>query len=170
MTQKIFGITGWKNAGKTTLTERLVTELCRRGFSISTIKHAHHSFDIDQQGTDSHRHREAGACEVAIVSYNRWALMHELRDDAEPSLDEIVHRMTPCDLIIVEGYKSENHPKIEVRRKASPTQIALDAEQFSIVGIASDEPLKASTVPVLDLNDIASIADFVEKYCGLKAT
>lgn len=167
MTQKIFGITGWKNSGKTTLTEHLVHELTKRGYSISTVKHAHHGFDIDKQGTDSYRHREAGAHEVAIVSYNRWALMHELRTTTEPSLDEILSRMMPCDLIIVEGYKTDNHPKIEVRRKDSPTQIPLDPEQYSIVAIATDEPVNDKTVPVLNLNDIATIADFVENYCGL---
>lgn len=168
MKQKIFGITGWKNAGKTTLTEQLVHALCKRGYSVSTIKHAHHNFDIDKQGTDSYRHREAGAREVAIVSYNRWALMHELNGADEPSLDEILARMQPCDLIIIEGYKSDKHPKIEVRRKDSPTQIPLDAEQYSIKAIASDEPIKAEGVPVFDLNNIAVIADFVENFCALQ--
>lgn len=168
MTQKIFGITGWKNAGKTTLTERLVHELTKRGYAISTIKHAHHSFDIDKQGTDSYRHREAGAQEVAIVSFNRWAIMHELRDTSEPSLDEILNRMMPCDLIIIEGYKSDKHPKIEVRRKDSPTQIPLDPVQYSIVALASDEALTGQSVPVLDLNNITMVTDFVENYCELK--
>lgn len=168
MTQKVFGITGWKNAGKTTLTERLVHELTKRGYSISTVKHAHHSFDIDKQGTDSYRHREAGAREVAIVSFNRWAIMHELRNTSEPSLDEILSRMMPCDLILVEGYKSDKHPKIEIRRKDSPTHIPLDAEQYSIVAIATDEPINGQSVPVLDLNNIAALTDFVENYCGLK--
>lgn len=168
MTQKIFGITGWKNAGKTTLTECVVRELTKRGYKISTIKHAHHSFDIDKEGTDSYRHREAGAGEVAIVSFNRWALMHELRDTTEPSLDEIVSRMAPCDLIIVEGYKSDKHPKIEVRRKDSPTQLPLNAEEYSIAAIATDEALKGQTVPVLDLNNISAISDFIENYCDLR--
>lgn len=168
MTQKVFGITGWKNAGKTTLTERLVHELTKRGYSISTVKHAHHSFDIDKQGTDSYRHREAGAHEVAIVSFNRWAIMHELRETTEPPLDEILSRMMPCDLILVEGYKNDKHPKIEIRRKGSPTQIPLDAEQYSIVAIASDEPISEQNVPVLDLNNIAGLTDFIENYCGLK--
>ena len=167
MTQKIFGITGWKNAGKTTLTERVVKELTRRGYRISTIKHAHHSFDIDMQGTDSYRHREAGAKEVAIVAFSRWALMHELRDAPEPSLEEVVSRMAPCDLIIVEGYKNDKHPKIEVRRKDSPTQIPLNADEYSIVAIATDESLKEQSVPVLDLNNIAAISDFIEIYCAL---
>lgn len=169
MTQKIFGITGWKNSGKTTLTECVVRELSRRGYKISSVKHAHHSFDIDTEGTDSYRHREAGAQEVAIVSFSRWALMHELRDAAEPSLDDIVSRMAPCDLIIVEGYKNDKHAKIEVRRKDSPTQIPLNAEQYSIVAIATDEGLHSETVPVLDLNNIAAVSDFIENYCDLKS-
>ncbi len=168
MTQKIFGITGWKNSGKTTLAECVVRELTKRGYKISTIKHAHHSFDIDTAGTDSYRHRQAGAAEVAIVSFNRWALMHELRDAQEPALEEIVSRMAPCDLILVEGYKNDKHPKIEVRRKDSPTQIPLNAEQYSIVAIATDEGLRDQSVPVLDLNNIAAVSDFVENYCGLK--
>ena len=103
MTQRVFGITGWKNSGKTTLAERLVTELTSRGWRVSTIKHAHHAFDIDKEGTDSFRHRAAGASEVAIVAGSRWALMHELRGEEEPSLDEIVARLAPCDIVLVEG-------------------------------------------------------------------
>ena len=117
MTQRVFGVTGWKNSGKTTLTERLVAELVRRGWRVSTVKHAHHEFDIDKQGTDSFRHRQAGAGEVAIVSANRWALMHELRDEAEPALATILERLAACDIVIVEGYKREPHRKIEVRRR-----------------------------------------------------
>lgn len=168
MTQKIFGITGWKNSGKTTLTEKVVRELCERGYKISTVKHAHHTFDIDSQGTDSFRHRSAGATEVAIVSFSRWALMHELREAQEPTLEEITGRMTPCDLIIVEGYKSDPHPKIEVRRKESPTQTPLCPDQYSIVAIATDEVLTGQSVPVLDLNNIPSVCDFIEDYCALQ--
>lgn len=169
MIQKIFGITGWKNSGKTTLTKSVVQELSRRGYKISTVKHAHHSFDIDTEGTDSYRHRKAGAQEVAIVSFSRWALMHELRDAAEPSLEDIVSRMAPCDLIIVEGYKNDRHPKIEVRRKDSPTQTPLNTEQYSIVAIATDEALHNQSVPVLDLNNIAAVSDFIENHCDLKS-
>lgn len=170
MTQKIFGITGWKNAGKTTLAERLVRELTLRSYKISTVKHAHHSFDIDKEGTDSYRHRVAGAGEVAIVSFSRWALMHELRGDEEPPLEEIISHMQPCDLVLVEGYKNDKHPKIEVRRKESPTQLPLDPQQYSIVAIACDEPLSGQSVPVFDLDDIKKIADFVEDYCQLKSS
>ena len=116
MTQRVFGITGWKNSGKTTLTERLVAELTRRGWKVSTVKHAHHDFDIDKEGTDSFRHRQAGASEVAIVSGRRWALMHELRGEDEPPLDVVLARLAPCDLVLVEGYKRESHKKIETRR------------------------------------------------------
>ena len=103
MTQRVFGITGWKNSGKTTLTERLVREFVARGRKISTVKHAHHGFDIDREGTDSFRHREAGAGEVAIVSGRRWALMHELADEEEPALGDILARLAPCDIVLVEG-------------------------------------------------------------------
>ena len=109
----VFGITGWKNSGKTTLVVRLVEEFTARGFRVSTVKHAHHAFDIDREGTDSHRHRVAGASEVALVSGRRWALMHELRDDDEPALGEILARLSPCDLVLIEGYKREAHAKIE---------------------------------------------------------
>ena len=111
MSDAVFGITGWKNSGKTTLTERLVAEFTRRGFRVSTVKHAHHDFDIDREGADSYRHRLAGAAEVAIVSGRRWALMHELRGEDEPKLDEILARLAPCDLVLVEGYKREATPR-----------------------------------------------------------
>ena len=111
MSGAVFGITGWKNSGKTTLTERLVAEFTRRGFRVSTVKHAHHDFDIDREGADSYRHRLAGAAEVAIVSGRRWALMHELRGEDEPKLDEILARLAPCDLVLVEGYKREVAPQ-----------------------------------------------------------
>ena len=113
MPHRVFGITGWKNSGKTTLTERLVTALSDRGFRVSTIKHAHHGFDIDHAGTDSFRHRAAGAGEVAVVSARRWALMHELRGEDEPLLAQVLETLAPCDLVLVEGYKRDPHPKIE---------------------------------------------------------
>ena len=119
MTSPVFGVTGWKNSGKTTLLTRLVSEFTRRGYRVSTVKHAHHDFDIDKPATDSFRHREAGASEVMIVSGNRWALMHELRGDDEPPLEAALQRLSPCDLVLVEGYKREGHPKIEARRQAA---------------------------------------------------
>jgi molybdopterin-guanine dinucleotide biosynthesis protein B len=161
MTQKVFGITGWKNSGKTTLTERLVAEFTRRGYRISTVKHAHHSFDIDRQGTDSFRHRAAGAQEVAIVSQGRWALMHELRDEAEPPLEQIIARLAPCDLVLVEGYKREPHLKIETRRRGAADTSPLSASDPAIVAIAADSPQPGERLPVLDIDDIAAIADFI---------
>src|SRR5262245_12971297 len=122
MKTPVFGISGWKNSGKTGLTVRLVEELTSRGYRISTVKHAHHDFDIDKPGADSFRHREAGACEVAIVSGKRFAIMHELRGDAEPSLVDILERIAPCDLVLVEGYKREPVPKIELRRLESKSR------------------------------------------------
>lgn len=169
MTRRVFGITGWKNSGKTTLTERLVRELTRRGWKISTVKHAHHDFDIDKPGTDSHRHRAAGASEVAIVSGRRWALMHELRDEAEPALDAILNRLAPCDLVLVEGYKREAHTKIEARRRDAKDTAPLAPHDATIVAVAADHPQPGETLPVFALDDIAEIADFIETTMGLGA-
>lgn len=168
MTHRVFGITGWKNSGKTTLTERLVAELIRRGWRVSTIKHAHHAFDIDKEGTDSFRHRAAGASEVAIVSGNRWALMHELRGEEEPSMRTIIGRLAPCDLVLVEGYKREDHPKIEVRRLEARERIPLAAGDPGIVAIAADHPVTGTDLPSFPLDDITAIADFVEIQAGLR--
>jgi molybdopterin-guanine dinucleotide biosynthesis protein B len=167
MTQRVFGITGWKNSGKTTLTERLVAELTRRGRRVATVKHAHHDFDIDKQGTDSFRHRQAGACEVAIVSNRRWALMHELQGEDEPALATILARLSPCDLILVEGYKRESHLKIEARRREAKSKEPLAATDPHIVAIAADHAQPGETLPVFDLDDIATMADFVEQATGL---
>ena len=168
MTHRVFGITGWKNSGKTTLTERLVAELTARGWRVSTVKHAHHAFDIDRQGTDSFRHRQAGAGEVAIVSGVRWALMHELRGDAEPGMEEVIARLSPCDLVLVEGYKREAHPKIEVRRLEANDRAPLGPGDPAIVAIAADHPVEDAALPVFDLDDVRAIADFVEAQTGLK--
>lgn len=167
MAHRVFGITGWKNSGKTTLTERLVSELAGRGWRVSTIKHAHHDFDIDKPGADSFRHREAGATEVAIVSGRRWALMHELRGEDEPTLDEVLARLGPCDLVLIEGYKRENHLKIEARRLEAKDRSPLTAKDPAIVAIASDHPVEGEHVPVFGIDDIKSIADFVEARSGL---
>jgi molybdopterin-guanine dinucleotide biosynthesis protein B len=165
--QRVFGITGWKNSGKTGLTVRLVEELTRRGWRISTIKHAHHNFDIDRENTDSWRHRHAGASEVAIVSGNRWALMHELREEEEPALADILARIAPCDLVLIEGYKRENHPKIEARRTESASRGPLAPSDPAIVAIASDHPVEEPHLPVFDLDDTDGIANFVEQVSGL---
>lgn len=166
--QRMFGIAGWKNSGKTTLTEKLVAELSRRGWAVSTVKHAHHAFDIDHPGTDSFRHREAGAKEVAIVSSNRWALVHELRGEDEPKLGDILARISPCDLVLVEGYKAEAHKKIEVRRLDARKREPIGASDSSIVAIAADHPVTDGTVPVFDLDDVAGIADLIERETGLR--
>ncbi|MBZ9653315.1 molybdopterin-guanine dinucleotide biosynthesis protein B [Phyllobacterium lublinensis] len=164
---RIFGITGWKNSGKTTLTVKLVAELTRRGWRVSTVKHAHHDFDIDKEGTDSYRHRKAGAGEVAIVSDQRWALMHELSDENEPSLLDIVGRFAPCDLVLVEGYKREQHKKIETRRLEGRSGDRLTLNDPTIVAIASDHAIAGEHVPVYDLDDISGLADLVERESEL---
>ena len=168
MTQRILGITGWKNSGKTTLTERLVAELVRRGWKVSTVKHAHHDFDIDKEGADSFRHRAAGATEVAVVSGRRWALMHELRDEQEPELATILQRMAPADIVIIEGYKREGHRKIETRRQDSRSREPLSPNDVNIIAVAADSPQPGETLPVFDLDDVAAIADFAERATGLK--
>ncbi|OHV88196.1 molybdopterin-guanine dinucleotide biosynthesis protein B [Mesorhizobium sp. ORS 3428] len=165
--RRIFGITGWKNSGKTTLTEKLVAELVRRGWTVSTVKHAHHDFDIDKPGTDSFRHRQAGATEVAVVSGRRWALMHELRDEDEPKLDEILSRLAPSDIVLVEGYKREAHKKIEARRLDAKDRTPLSINDPNIVAVAADFKVEGETLPVFDLDDTKSIADFIERATGL---
>ncbi|MBW6419970.1 molybdopterin-guanine dinucleotide biosynthesis protein B [Rhizobium sp. XQZ8] len=167
--QRVFGISGWKNSGKTGLTERLVAELTRRGYRISTIKHAHHDFDIDKPGADSFRHREAGAMEVAIVSGTRFAIMHELRDEPEPPLGDILARLAPCDLVLIEGYKREPVPKIEARRLEAKSREPLAPNDPHIVAIAADHLVAESGLPVFDLNDTGSIADFIVRVVGLPA-
>ncbi|EFO30432.1 molybdopterin-guanine dinucleotide biosynthesis protein B [Roseibium sp. TrichSKD4] len=163
----IFGITGWKNSGKTQLVTSLVAEMTHRGFKVSTVKHAHHNFDIDREGADSYRHREAGASEVALVSGRRWALMHELRDEEEPPLDAILQRLAPCDLVMIEGYKRETHPKIEARRLDARKNEPLAPKDPNILAIAADHDLEGETLPVFDLNDISAMADFIAKTTGL---
>ena len=163
---KLYGVTGWKNSGKTVLMERLVAEFTRRGVSVSTVKHAHHDTDIDHPGRDSFRHREAGAREVVVSSPNRWALMHELRGAGEPKLEELVARLSPVDLILVEGYKRAPHPKVEAHRRETGRPL-LAAENTSIRAVASDEPLDGLAVPLLGLDDTAAIADFIAREVGL---
>ena len=167
MGRRVFGITGWKNSGKTTLTERLVAEFRARGFSVSTVKHAHHEFDIDTPGTDSFRPRAAGAGEVAIVSDRRWALMHELRGETEPTLDDVLARLSPCDLVLVEGYKRDQHPKIETRRLDAKERRPLSPASPNVMAIAADHPLPGEHLPVFSLDDIPSIADFIAKVLDL---
>ncbi len=159
---KLFGVAGWSGSGKTTLLTRLIPELVGRGLRVSTIKHAHHAFDLDVPGKDSHRHREAGATEVLIGSSHRWALMHELRGDPELTLDEMVARMSPVDLVIVEGFKRNPHPKLEVWR-ASVGKPMLQPDDPTIRAVASDGSATGLSVPVLSLDDVGGVADFIMK-------
>jgi len=165
----VFGITGWKNSGKTQLVTRLVAEFTSRGLKVSTVKHAHHNFDIDRPGADSYRHREAGAVEVALVSGRRWALMHELREEEEPPLSAILPRLAPCDLILIEGYKRENHPKIEARRTESASKGPLSPEDPHILAVAADHVIPGETLPVYDLDDISGLADFIASHLSLQS-
>ena len=162
---KIFGVTGWKNSGKTGLMERLITEFTARGLTVSSIKHAHHSFDIDHPGRDSYRHRDAGARQVLLASRNRWALMHELRDEDELSLGDLLEQLSPVDLVLIEGYKRDRHPKIEAHRKETG-QPLIAPEDETIVAVASDTSV-AIDRPVLDLNDTAAIANFIAQHLEL---
>lgn len=165
---RIFGIAGWSGSGKTTLIVKLLPELTSRGFSVSTVKHAHHDFDIDKPGKDSFVHRMSGATEVIIGSASRWALMHELRGAPEPPLAELISRMTPVDLFLVEGFKWEGHAKIEIHRPSTGKAI-LQPDDPTICAVASDRPLDGLPVPVLDVYDVRGIADFILSQCQLKA-
>lgn len=162
---RLYGVVGWKNSGKTGLVERLVSEITGRGFTVSTIKHAHHKVDVDQPGTDSYRHRQAGAEEVILASGGRVAIMQELRGAPEPGLSDLVARLSPVDLVLVEGYKREAHPKIEAHR-AETGQPLIAREDDTVRAIASDEALEIDR-PVLDLDDTAAIANFILKEVGL---
>lgn len=162
---KLYGVTGWKNNGKTGLMERLVAAFCARGLTVSTLKHAHHATDVDQPGTDSHRHRSAGASEVLLASPRRVAIMQELRGAPEPSLTELLARMHPVDLILIEGFKRELHPKIEAYRGAADTPLIAPGDP-TIRAVASDCALELDR-PVFDLDDTQAIADFIATELGL---
>ena len=157
---RIIGLAGWSGAGKTTLLAKVIPRLAARGLRVSTIKHAHHGFDVDQPGKDSHTHRAAGATEVLVSSTNRWALVHELRGAAELLLPALLQKLAPVDLVIVEGFKRETHPKLEVYRAAVGKPL-LHPEDRHIVAVASDRPLPSARVPVVDLDDIDAIADIM---------
>lgn len=154
------GIAGWSGSGKTTLVTQLIPALIDRGLRVSTLKHAHHTFDVDQPGKDSYEHRKAGAEEVLISSANRWVLMHELSGAPEPSLDDLLARMSPVDLVLIEGWKHGDHPKIEVYRP-SVGKPALYPDDKAVVAVASDSPVNDFKGPVLDLNNVADVADFI---------
>jgi molybdopterin-guanine dinucleotide biosynthesis protein B len=160
---RVIGFSGWSGAGKTTLLRRLIPALKARGYSVSTLKHAHHSFDIDQPGKDSWEHRQAGAQEVLVSSGARWALMHELRDTPEPTLQALLVRMSQVDLVLVEGFKRERHPKIEIFRAAN-AKPPLHPGDPSIVAIAADVDFTGLTIPLLHLDDTKAIADVVDSH------
>jgi molybdopterin-guanine dinucleotide biosynthesis adapter protein len=163
---KTFGFAGWSGSGKTTLIEQLIPRFVRQGLRVSLIKHAHHTFDVDQPGKDSYRHRHAGASEILVTSSRRWVLMHELRGAAEPPFDEQVRHISPCDLLLVEGFKHAPIPKLEVWR-AETGEPLLHPNDPHIVGVATDARID-SKLPVLDLNDVDAIASFILKKLELR--
>lgn len=162
----IFGVIGWKDSGKTTLVERLIEEFTIRGLAVSAIKHAHHSFDIDHKHRDSYKFRSAGARRTAIVSRNRWAMIHELRTEEEPSLDEVIEHIGACDLILIEGYKWAEFDKIEVRNTANKKQELAPDDSF-IKAIAFQGEATETDLPSFNVDEISKIADFVGEHLGL---
>lgn len=164
----VFGIVGYKNSGKTTMVERLVAVFTERGFAVSTVKHAHHAMDVDQPGRDSYRHREAGAREVLVSSGSRWALMHELSGAPEPSLDELLSRLTAVDLVLVEGFKTGRHRKVEVHRAAAGQRLLATTDR-TIEAVATDVADLEIDRPVLPLNAPDAVADFIAGAVGLGA-
>jgi len=163
---KVFGLAGWSGSGKTTLLEKLIPLFVAHGLRIATIKQTHHDVDLDQPGKDSYRHRAAGASEVLLTSSARWVLLHELRDEPEPSLAQHLARLSPCDLVMVEGFKQEAFPKLEIHRPGNGKPL-LYPQDPHIITIASDVPL-AAPLPTFDLNDPAAIADFILRHLELK--
>ncbi|WP_375261777.1 molybdopterin-guanine dinucleotide biosynthesis protein B [Palleronia sp.] len=163
---RLYGVTGWKNAGKTGLMERLVAEFTRRGLTVSTLKHAHHSFDVDHPGKDSRRHREAGAHQVLLSSRTRWALMTELGEVEEPPLADLLARMAPVDLILVEGWKRDRHPKVEAWRTETGRPL-IAPDDPTIRAVAAKGTPEIDDRPILDLDDTAAIADFIAAEVGL---
>ncbi len=169
---KILGIAGWSGSGKTTLVLKLIPALLQRGVAVSTVKHAHHNFDVDKPGKDSWEHRRAGAREVLVASGRRWALMRELRGEAEPTLADLLDRLAPVDLVLVEGYKREPHPKLVVHR-AAVTGPPLWPDDPNAVAVACDretaDAVRADGLPALDLDDAGAIADFIADWLELHA-
>jgi len=157
---RIIGLAGWSGSGKTTLLTRVIPCLLARGKRVSTLKHAHHEFDVDRPGKDSFEHRSAGATEVLVVSANRWALMHELRGQPEPSLHDLLGKLSEVDLVLIEGFKRQSFPKLEIHRIENGKPL-LHPDDNWIVAVASDHPLPQASVPVVDLNDIEKIADLL---------
>jgi molybdopterin-guanine dinucleotide biosynthesis protein B len=171
---KIFGLVGWSGSGKTTLVAKLLPELIGRGFLVSTMKHTHHNFDIDKKGKDSYLHRISGATEVMITGARRWAILHENRDVPEPSIDDLLARMEDVDLVLIEGFKSHSHQKMEVFR-SSVGKPLLAVDDPGIVAVASDAAaadlpqLEGKELALIDLEDVKAIADFIVGHTGLKA-
>ena len=163
---KVFGFAGWSGSGKTTLIEKLIPRFSGAGLRVSLIKHAHHTFDVDQPGKDSYRHRHAGAAEVLVTSSRRWVLMHELRGAAEPSFEEQLKKLSPCDIVIVEGFKHAPIPKLEVWRRATGEPL-LHPNDPHIVAVASDAKV-ATKLPLLDLNDDGAISSFILAHLRLQ--
>jgi molybdopterin-guanine dinucleotide biosynthesis protein B len=157
---RIIGLAGWSGSGKTTLIKKLIPRLIARGITVSTLKHAHHGFDLDQPGKDSFFHRTAGATEVIISSAKRWAILHELREQPEWDMAALVGKMSPVDLVLVEGFKRDAFPKLEIHRIANGKPL-IHPEDPHIIAVASDSALPAAKVPVVDLNDIEAIADLL---------
>jgi molybdopterin-guanine dinucleotide biosynthesis protein B len=162
---RLIGLAGWSGSGKTTLLAKVIPRIVARGLEVSTLKHAHHGFDVDQPGKDSHTHRMAGATEVLVGSAKRWALVHELRGEAEPALRALLKKLSPVDLVLVEGYKREPHPKLEVYR-ATVGKPLMHPDDPAIVAIASDAPLPAARVPVVDIDDIERVADILIRHAA----
>lgn len=160
---RVIGLAGWSGAGKTTLLRRLIPVLVADGLRVSTIKHAHHAFDVDQPGKDSWEHRQAGAQEVLVASANRWALLHELRGEAEPDLADLLMRLSPVDLVLIEGFKRGGQPKLEVFRTANGKPM-LHPDDPSVVAVASDAPVPGLALPWLQLDDIEAIAEAVQVH------
>ncbi len=160
---RIIGLAGWSGSGKTTLITKLIPRLIARGITVSTLKHAHHGFDLDQPGKDSFFHRAAGATEVLISSARRWAILHELREEPEWDLAVLVGKMSPVDLVLVEGFKRDAFPKLEIHRVANGKPL-IHPEDPHIIAVACDSALPAAQVPVVDLNDIEQIADLLLKH------
>ena len=160
---RIIGLAGWSGSGKTTLLSHVIPRIVARGLKVSTVKHAHHNFDLDRPGKDSHTHRMAGATEVLVGSARRWAIVHELRGEGEPTLVSLLRKASPVDLVLVEGYKGESHPKLEVYRAANGKPL-LHPGDPAIVAVASDTPLPGARIAVVDLNDIESITDILLRH------
>jgi molybdopterin-guanine dinucleotide biosynthesis adapter protein len=164
---KIFGIVGMSGSGKTELLVKLIPEFTARGIEVSTIKHTHHNVEVDKPGKDSYRHRKSGAKQVMVASAGRWSLIRELRDIPEPTLGELIEKLEPVDLLLIEGFKREGHAKLEVFRHDHEQELLAPGDD-RIVAVASDGPIDGLSVPLIDLNNVSAIADFILSFCELE--